>query len=284
MQKMMQGELEGSFNAAMRNAPSGMDAGADAALSELGQAQANRLGEVWAPLLLEKARSGKLMTFVSPFLRTLATADPLLSKIQSHVPTYTATLLPAIMEVNGLTHADDFRIFDRIEKLRSQRKVKEVRDALKSIQWKPMGMSGAQIAAKFPWARVADAASLRVLDSDNLNVNVPMNSPWWTKGFESRKDAAKRIREVAEWLLGSVVANRSGLTGDDTVVLLIAHGDVIARITNFLLHASYTNLAQENPLVSVEGMRNTSVTSLLLPSAEYAYAGERPNSTGEVVR
>merc|ERR1712070_360445 len=35
--------------------------------------------------------------------------------------------------------------------------------------------------------------------------------------------------------------------------------------------------------MSFEGIRNTSVTSLLLPSRAYTYPGERPNGRGEVV-
>ena len=104
MVKMGKGDIDAdAFNRGMRDGPAGTAAGDDSSLSVLGVSQADCLGRSWAPLLLEKAKLGKLITFVSPFLRTLQTADPLLSEICRQVPGYKAVILPAIMEAGGLT-------------------------------------------------------------------------------------------------------------------------------------------------------------------------------------
>ena len=70
----------------MRDAPENMDAGADAPLTSKGVAQAAAFGAAWAPLLAERAKQGKLKVFVSPFLRTLQTADPLMKELAALVP------------------------------------------------------------------------------------------------------------------------------------------------------------------------------------------------------
>jgi broad specificity phosphatase PhoE len=82
MERMVRGELNReSFNKAMRDGPPGTGACDDAQLTELGLSQAERLGQTWNPLLVEKAKRGKLLCFVSPFTRTLQTADPLMAKL-----------------------------------------------------------------------------------------------------------------------------------------------------------------------------------------------------------
>jgi len=53
----------------------------DAPLTPLGEEQAEQLGEFYAPLLMEKAREGKLRLFVSPQMRTCQTAAPLYSRL-----------------------------------------------------------------------------------------------------------------------------------------------------------------------------------------------------------
>ena len=53
----------------------------DAPLTPLGEQQAEQLGEFYAPLLMEKAREGKLRLFVSPQMRTCQTAAPLYSRL-----------------------------------------------------------------------------------------------------------------------------------------------------------------------------------------------------------
>ena len=146
--RMVAGELSvGDFNKAMRHGPPGTAAGDDAKLTELGLTQAQRLADTWAPLLVEKARQGKLRCLVSPFQRTLQTADPLMQQLRKHSPTLEAVLLPAIMESGGLTDAEDFAKFDEIEVLMNEGKRKEAIALLKGIEWKPQGMNAKQVRA-----------------------------------------------------------------------------------------------------------------------------------------
>ena len=137
---------KGEFNKAMRDAPPGMDAGADAALTAKGCGQARLLAEHWAPLLADAARRGRLAVFISPFLRTLLTADPLLRSLALRVPGWASgpqppLLLPAIMELGGLTAAEDFKQFDRIDALASAGRRAEAMALFKAIAWEPMGLS-----------------------------------------------------------------------------------------------------------------------------------------------
>ena len=144
LELMRRGELSPeAFNTAMRDAkPRGgerTDAGSDATLTELGRSQAQRLGAAWAPLLVDKARRGKLLVFVSPFKRTLMTADPLMAALASAVPGFRAAVLPAIMEAGGLTSREDFAHFGRIGALMKGGRREEAVALLGSIQWAPQG-------------------------------------------------------------------------------------------------------------------------------------------------
>ena len=120
--------------------------------------------------------------------------------------------------------------------------------------------------------------------SDELESEVPEDTPWYTKGYESRTRAEARVHRVGQWVRNEMINNSSGMTGDDVLVLMVTHGQMIAQTSNFLLHQAFTNKPEENENVSFEGIRNTSVTSFLLPSSEYDYPGDRPNAQGNIIR
>jgi broad specificity phosphatase PhoE len=283
MEKVTRGELSlAGFNKVMRDGPPGTGAGDDAKLTDLGLSQAAKLGAMWAPLLAEKAKHGKLICCVSPFCRTLQTADPLMTELRKRVPGFQAILLPPIMEAGGLTAGEDFKKFDDIEALMKQGKRTEAIAFLKNIKWKPQGMTGKQILKRFDWVRKATAADT-VFGAD-IDVNVADDTPWYTDGYESRKRAETRVRKVATWIRDEVSTNASGTTGDGVVVVMVTHGQTIAQSTNFLVHAALTGKAEENESVSFDGIRNTSVTGFLLPSPDYMYPGDRPNTANELVR
>jgi broad specificity phosphatase PhoE len=267
--RISRGELAPTeLNKAMRDAPENMDAGADAPLTAKGAAQAELLGEAWAPLLAERARAGKLKLFVSPFLRTLGTADPLMKRLTELVPSFSATLLPAIMEKGGLTAPENFRNFDTIDAMTRAGKRAEAMEFLKAIEWQPMGMSGEEIEQLFPWSRSAAGEDDLCLPGD---VTVPRDDHWWHRGYESTKAAATRVAEVVTWLERDL---REDVPGD-TVVVLVTHGGTIAALVEALL-----GFSEE---LSADGIRNTSVTSLLMPSTSASAA--MPNiggSTGQV--
>ena len=108
--------------------------------------------------------------------------------------------------------------------------------------------------------------------------------PWWRGGFETTKRTQARMAKVAAWILTELAQNTSGSTDDDTVVVMVAHGGVIAKLTNLLCHAAFTGTSQPQPqpLCSTDGVRNTSVTSICLPSRAYGYDHDLPNSSGTV--
>jgi len=284
--KLTRGELTSAkFIKALRDGPPGTAAGDDAVLSELGQTQARRLGEVWGHSLIEKARAGKLIVFVSPFTRTLQTADPLMREIIGQCPGFQALVLPAIMEAGGLMHAEDLRRFDSVDELTRQGRRKEALELFKSFIWQPQGLTARQMRSHFPWARTQPTAEDKALLHGLLQAGVPdgdlrEDDPWWTGGYESTKRAARRVDGVANWILSSVRND----TSEDTVVLMVSHGAMIEQTANSLLHYSFTGRPVENPSLSLAGVRNSSVTSLLLPSDRYEYLRERPNFNGEVVK
>mmetsp|Transcript_3679 Transcript_3679/g.4106 ORF Transcript_3679/g.4106 Transcript_3679/m.4106 type:complete len:337 (-) Transcript_3679:863-1873(-) len=282
--KVRTGEIRlEDFNKAMRDGPKGAAAGDDSPLTSKGHSQAKKFGFSWSKVLREKARTGKLIVFVSPFLRTLQTADPMLQELSKEFHGFSAVLLPHIMEAGGLAHKDDFQQMDEISKLMKAGKRDKAVELLKSIQWRAQGLSVTQINKMFPWAKVAEEKDLEIL-GEKLYKELPLDSPWWKSGYETSKRTTKRVREVIEWLLKTVAKNETGATGDDVVVLMFSHGQTIAQICNALSHHAFTRNAQENDGMSFDGIRNTSMTCVFLPSQTYPYSHERPNSNGERIR
>lgn len=276
------------FNQRMRRAPAGCAAGDDAELTERGHEQAQMLASAWAPLLARQAAEGRLLVFTSPFQRTLQTAAPLLLELRRHASCFEAVLLPALMETGGLTDAGDFREFDHMEALSRSGNRREALEHFKTLKWKPQGMTARQIRTRFPWARAATEVDLEVIGQE-LPSAVPPDARWWTGGYESRKRAERRTDALASWVLDSLRANRSGATGDDTTVVLMSHGGTISHLVGKLLKAALVptptlqgEIREEG--LSTEGVPNTSVTSLLLPSDGFSYAGEHPRTNGEVQR
>jgi broad specificity phosphatase PhoE len=74
----------------------------DTPLSERGHDQAAALGAYYAPILHDLASKGRLHFYVSPFLRNLQTANPLLTELRKQLPNLKATVKTTIGEVPGL--------------------------------------------------------------------------------------------------------------------------------------------------------------------------------------
>jgi len=175
----------------------------------------------------------------------------------------TAQVLPAIMEGGGLTASDDFQRFDKIDALNKLGKRDEAMAYFKQLQWQPMGMTKHDILARFSWASCSD---------NGLGApgeQIPTEGPWWLGGYESSKRSAARVGGVAAWMLGELRA----LAAEDALVVCVCHGGTIALLTNLLLGAAFAGdnnggsdaLPREDTGVSFDGIRNTSVTSFLLP-------------------
>ena len=260
-----------SFNRKMRQGPPGTDAGADAVLTSLGKSQAQRLGLTYAPLLLSKAKQGKLIVCVSPFQRCLMTANPLMKEIRKEMPSFQATILPAIMESGGLTDQADFQHFDQIDAFNKQGKRDEAIQVLKSIQWKRQGMSGNMMKRKFPWVNLNLNSSASLFLTKEITQSPwgevqDNDQPWWTYGFESKKRTHRRITAVGNWLTKHVSTH----VPDDVVLVFICHGGTIQELIN--------QLVNNQSSVDYGPIRNTSVTSLILPSPHFQYNGDRPKN------
>ena len=78
------GYTQRELNKRIRIDPSAEDG--DTMLTELGESQAEALGEHWAPLLHDKAASGQLHVFVSPMVRCCQTVDPLMRRLRERLP------------------------------------------------------------------------------------------------------------------------------------------------------------------------------------------------------
>lgn len=292
MEKLIQELKNGTsnakdFNAKMRNGPEGTHGGADAKLTSLGFTQADRLGRTYTPLLLNKAKQGKLKVFVSPFTRCLHTADPLLRSISTEIPSFKATILPAIMESGGLADKKDFAQFNQIEGLIKQGKRKEAIQVLKAIRWKPQGKSGQDILQQFPWATLDHDTNALITNGVSVSPWAAITNsatPWWKFGFESTKRAEKRIRAVGEWITSSLCENASGESSDEHVIVFVCHGGTIQELTNLLCNYGVTGTKDQQHSIDFGAIRNTSVTSIVVPSSKYKYQGERPNSKGQIDR
>mmetsp|Transcript_23264 Transcript_23264/g.73647 ORF Transcript_23264/g.73647 Transcript_23264/m.73647 type:complete len:262 (-) Transcript_23264:56-841(-) len=230
-----------------------------------------------------------MVRLVSPFFRTLQTADALMGRLVQAVPTQKAAVLPAIMEAAGLVSGPDFRRFDELDRLRRAGQREEAVKRLKAFTWEPMGLSGNDIVRRFPWARPLDQGDAALFPGaeagsrDSLATALSMDSPWWTGGFESSKRTASRLAAVAAWIDGTL---RAALP-DEALVVFVTHGqaiEMLSRLLTLAARGSDLDAEGDNVAVSYAGIRNTSVTVLALPSADSALRGERPNASGHVER
>jgi len=129
-----------------------------------------------------------------------------------------------------------------------------VKALLKGMKWRPCGFAGAALLARFPWA--------------HLPADFPMDTPWYTGGFEGPTRNAKRMAALMQEL-----HNLNQRYGEEDVVVFVAHGGTIGDLLYRLL------LQQERPAdfeaarqtALFEGVHNTSVTSLLIPGKHFPF-------------
>ena len=309
------------FMKKMRDAPPGAHGGADSPLSLHGTAQTLKLGATYSPLLVDAARRGQLHVFVSPFQRTMRTADPLMRALASQVPGLKAAVLPMIMEDGGLCSPADMQRLDEIERMVRQGKRKEAIAHLKTIQWEPQGMSGAELLAEFPWCTLlGSGGGGRGSSHDDYDeMMAPLfaattggeqafggvllvadsEDPWWRGGFEGQKSSEARSARLARWLGTSLPAK----VPEDAVVVLVSHGGTIARLTNKLMgwavsggetsndqrassssssSSSMSDFPQRAGL-SLKTVFNTAVSSFHVPGpgADFRLLGGLPSASGE---
>ena len=291
MEKIGRGEIAMSdFNETMRNGPEEANGGQDANLSPHGFGQAEKLGQVWGPLLVGAAKKNRLITYVSPFQRCCLTADPIMKYITKYVPSYKATILPSIMEEGGLADKKDLDKLDTVNKLIKEGKRKEGIAILKSIEWQPMGQTGKEMLEHFPWSRKpkdlnADEKKILTNDISSYCLPIPYDAKWYNFGWEGNKAEHKRMMTLFQWIQ-TLQNNASGQTGDDITIVWFTHGGTIGNISNRLTTNGVNWNTNNNDKkgekaesIALDAIYNTSVTSFLLPSPTYSYPGERPSSS-----
>lgn len=273
-------------NQAMRDGDPGdaeTGGGADSSLSPLGMQQATALGKAWAPLLASSAKKGKLRVFVSPFKRTLQTADPLMCELKLLVGrSVEAVLLPAIMERGGLVTPADMKRLDATDSLMKQGKRKEAIELFKSLVWEPMGFTGDSIHAEFQWARFANDSESELLGPE-VRTFIPARDSWWTQGYEGTNASERRVAGVVR----AVQERLQPSLGDDEIVVFVSHGEFIEMVSNMLARGSpsSTSLPADNRKgLNMAVAPNTGITVFHLPSPRYKWGsgGERPNPRGKI--
>jgi broad specificity phosphatase PhoE len=189
----------------------------DSPLSEKGQEQARKLGEYWAPILDGRAGNGGVHFFVSPQIRCMRTASPLITQLfEKHG--ITAKVLPDLIEVPGLMQKEDqVAFYTAYEKLLSEGKKDEAAAFRQGFKWQACGENVEDLQKEFPWA---------VFDPKLF----PATGPWYDKGWESLGEARERAdRNVA--LLRSLQSKMR----DGEVVVVVSHGAAMGNIISSLL-------------------------------------------------
>jgi broad specificity phosphatase PhoE len=255
--------------------PRGADEGCgDTHLSDYkggGVAEARALGDYWAPILQSKWDAGEMQVFVSPMLRCLQTADPLMRRLReggtmaaaaaaaaaapAAAPAATATVLPRIMELPGLCAAQDQVWLD--EKVRplfesgAEQADRAARRLLAARQWTRCGYTSDELQSMFPWAARFEGFPARASDGSAV--------PWWPGCFERPRETEHRIAEVREWLFDLA----RSLPKDD-VVVMVSHGDTIWRVLASLMGVDATS---EGSAVE-HNTTNTSVSAIKIDPRE----------------
>jgi hypothetical protein len=144
-------------------------------------------------------------------------------------------------------------------------------------------MSGNEIKTRFPWSSFNTQGHKLITPDVITPPFAPIKSnddAWWTYGFESKKRSEQRVAIVGKWITQHLCEK----CGDDDVVVLVCHGGTISELTNFLLNYALTSATAQDHKLDLDGIRNSSVTALLVPGKNSEYFGERPKTHGEVNR
>lgn len=212
------------------------DVNGDPPLSDNGVDQARLFASYWEPILRPKACSGRLHVYVSPHVRSLQTADPLMQALRENVGSdIHAKLHPLLFETYGITMhpMDRDRLLLRMAELgRLEADGLLPRGAFderpevfpEDFAWSRGGLSPNEMRARFEWLTVPSDAF------DGCD-----DKPWWRGRPEVPSERDTRTAQVVDWLHTESVA-----CSDDDLLLLIGHGELTGRVLN-VLFARYFN-------------------------------------------
>jgi broad specificity phosphatase PhoE len=192
-------------------------ANGDSPLSEKGQEQARKLGEYWSPVLDGRAGHGGVHFYVSPQIRCMRTATPLITPLFEKYG-IKAQVLPDLIEIPGLMQkGDSTAFFPEYERLLSEGKKVEASAFRKAFKWKACGENVEDMQREFPWA---------VFDHKLF----PETGPWYDKGWESIAEARERAGRNAALLRSLQHKLRDG-----EVVVFVSHGAAMGTLLSSLL-------------------------------------------------
>eukprot|EP00037_Helgoeca_nana_P014103 m.130922 g.130922 ORF g.130922 m.130922 type:complete len:343 (-) comp22392_c0_seq2:178-1206(-) len=212
----------------------------DAPLTEVGFAQADALGQYWAPLLQPYDESGRLHLYVSPSIRTLQTLAPLASRL-----TTTPIVKPEITECPGMMRGTDrTKVWPRIHRAEMNEDWATVAkiDAEMEGKWLRSGLTRSQINDRFPGY---------ALDESFVD-----DEPWYAYGAESTPVRRRRLGAVNQWLI-----EMSNTLPADHLVVLVTHSNAI----RIMLHGLMFNFDDSK---HVNMCDNTSVSSILFQTTQ----------------
>jgi broad specificity phosphatase PhoE len=203
----------------------------DHALTELGQKQAQQLGQFYAPLLLEKAKQGKVHLWVSPQLRTMQTASPLFTELHSKTGV-TANLRTTLHEHEPPYHKSSWPVLKRANQMRlelaqktqDRKQISSQVDKFLSANKEafiPTGMTPEELRHAFPWC---------VPPAD-----LPEGCRPFDKGPETLQTSLDRARSNAAWFAGL-----QATLGNDEVVVCVCHGYMMGITMKYMLNIPTT--------------------------------------------
>lgn len=220
----------------------------DFPLTDLGLQQAQLLKDFWLPRLVG-CDKGRLRLFVSPFRRTLQTAQPLYAALHASLGVR-ALVMPDLCERYQLRAQQDW---DQEGNFHGSTRT-------------PSGMTGHSIQMEHVWADLEDGFG----DGDPTkpwcipaSSATPFKSRLKRGYWESDTQAIERVRRVALWLRRMQQEQPA-----EAVVALVVHGDFISMLLSCLLRMPYaTDLTMHvrNELNTHFTQFNTAVSCIHMP-------------------
>ena len=218
----------------------------DTMLSDIGEMEAESLGLYWEEVLRKKLEaSADMWFFVSPMQRCLQTIDPLMKRLGG---LSNGTVHFNIFESPGLCHKKDQEfVKGTIQPLLEKGEVDRARKLQSSHEFRPCGLSQAEILKQFPWVK-----AFAGFPGDG--------QPWYTgsnglQGYQSKEATDARVHKFVQFLYKL----SEELPETDTCVF-VSHGDFLALAIGQLMGTSKLRFSLLNTSVSSLKIARNAVT------------------------
>tara|TARA_B110000090_G_C13372856_1_gene442784 strand:+ start:304 stop:2229 length:1926 start_codon:yes stop_codon:yes gene_type:complete len=260
----------------------------DSMLNDVGNYEAELLGQYWGPLLKQAALRQKLEVLVSPMYRTLQTAAPLMKYLHTHTQ-LSAQVYGQFFEAGGLFAPQDTLFMAEIDALVAKenavvQQLQELQLSNPSIDAATLGKQTATLkqtyktlkrrrVAKFrahtfhqvgltmhemqtlhPWIDGFMGMDVEDLELDQYSArDHNRHHPWHTSHSDwNDRYINERLVKVADHL-----RHKAQHVPHDHIVVVVSHGDAIKRVLFNLLGLNLTKVTSN--------IQNTSCSMLTLP-------------------